>query len=243
MRQIILDTETTGMNVIGLPHQGHRIIEIGAVEIINRRCTKNNFHTYLQPDRPVDLEAFRIHGISDHFLQDKPTFSSIADDFLNYIKDSELVIHNAAFDLGFINYEFAKLHRGIENIEVICKITDSLSMARKLFPGKRNNLNALCTRYQIDNSKRTFHGALLDAEILADVFLAMTGGQTTLPLSMHGERQNSSDSEITHRVVHPTSNLCVIHATTEEIQAHQTRLALIQKKNGLCLWSCQDRNT
>ncbi|VFP84410.1 DNA polymerase III subunit epsilon [Candidatus Erwinia haradaeae] len=240
MRQIILDTETTGMNVVGLPHEGHRIIEIGAVEIIHRRLTKNTFHAYIKPDRQVDAEAFRIHGISNHFLQDKPTFSCIADELLIYIKDSELVMHNAAFDLGFINYEFSRLHRGIEKIEKICKITDSLSIARKLFPGKRNNLNALCTRYQIDRSKRTLHGALLDAEILAEVFLAMTGGQTTLTLSMQGENQNSLYGEITHRTARTSSNIHVLRATQEEIQEHRTRLNLIQKQHGLCLWDRKD---
>ncbi|VFP79991.1 DNA polymerase III subunit epsilon [Candidatus Erwinia haradaeae] len=236
MRQIILDTETTGMNIIGPPHKGHRIIEIGAVEVINRHLTKNNFHVYIKPDRLIDPEAFRIHGISDQFLQDKPTFLEIAEDFLSYIQDSELVIHNAPFDLGFINYELSKLGQSIKDIEKICKITDSLSIARKLFPGKRNNLNALCTRYNIDNSKRTLHGALLDAEILAEVFLAMTGGQTTLTLSMKGEHQNSPNGEIIHQIAHPSANIKVIHAREDELKSHRLNLDIIKKNSGLSLW-------
>ena len=188
-RQIVLDTETTGMNMIGVHYEGHRIIEIGAVEVINRRLTGNNFHVYLKPDRLVDPEAFGVHGIADEFLLDKPTFADIADDFLAYIKGAELVIHNASFDIGFMDYEFSKLQRGIPKTETFCQITDSLAMARKMFPGKRNSLDAICSRYEIDNSKRVLHGALLDSEILAEVFLIMTGGQTSLAFSMAGERE------------------------------------------------------
>ncbi|WP_312158479.1 DNA polymerase III subunit epsilon, partial [Pantoea piersonii] len=176
-RQIVLDTETTGMNMIGVHYEGHRIIEIGAVEVVNRRLTGNNFHIYLRPDRLVDPEAFGVHGIADEFLADKPTFAEVADEFLDYIRGAELVIHNASFDIGFMDYEFSMLNRGIGKTETFCRITDSLAMARKMFPGKRNSLDALCSRYEIDNSKRTLHGALLDSEILAEVFLAMTGGQ------------------------------------------------------------------
>ncbi len=173
-RQIVLDTETTGMNQIGAHYEGHKIIEIGAVEVINRRLTGNNFHVYLKPDRLVDPEAFGVHGIADEFLLDKPTFADVADEFMDYIRGAELVIHNASFDIGFMDYEFSKLNRGIGKTETFCKITDSLALARKMFPGKRNSLDALCSRYEIDNSKRTLHGALLDAQILADVYLMMT---------------------------------------------------------------------
>ncbi|WP_157990509.1 DNA polymerase III subunit epsilon [Candidatus Erwinia haradaeae] len=236
MRQIMLDTETTGMNTIGLPHEGHRIIEIGAVEVINRRLTGNNFHFYINPNRLVEPEAFRIHGISDDFLKDKPTFSQIADDFLAYIKGGELIIHNASFDIGFIDYEFSKLYREIAKIETFCKITDSLSIAHQLFPGKRNNLNALCTRYKIDNSKRTLHGALLDAEILAEVFLMMTGGQIALPLFTKITSNSAGNSQNSHQIPHTSAKLCVIRATEDELIAHVERLNFIKEKSGICLW-------
>ncbi|QHM76568.1 DNA polymerase III subunit epsilon [Mixta theicola] len=234
-RQIVLDTETTGMNMVGVHYEGHRIIEIGAVEIVNRRLTGNNFHMYLKPDRLVDPEAFGVHGIADEFLADKPTFSDIADEFLAYIRGAELVIHNAAFDIGFMDYEFGKLKRGIGKTETFCQITDSLQMARKLFPGKRNSLDALCSRYEIDNSKRTLHGALLDAEILAEVFLTMTGGQTSLAFSMEGEQQQDASGETIQRVAR-TSGLRVVAASDEEIMAHEQRLDLVMKKGGSCLW-------
>jgi len=235
-RQIVLDTETTGMNMIGVHYEGHRIIEIGAVEVINRRLTGNNFHVYLKPDRLVDPEAFGVHGIADEFLLDKPTFADIADDFLAYIQGAELVIHNASFDIGFMDYEFAKLQRGIGKTETFCQITDSLAMARKLFPGKRNSLDALCSRYEIDNSKRTLHGALLDSEILAEVFLTMTGGQTSLAFSMENDRSDRDDGETIQRIARPASGLRVIRASEQEIQAHEARLDLVQKKGGSCLW-------
>ncbi len=234
-RQIVLDTETTGMNMVGVHYEGHRIIEIGAVEIINRRLTGNNFHMYLKPDRLVDPEAFGVHGIADEFLLDKPTFSEIADEFLEYIRGAELVIHNASFDIGFMDYEFSKLNRGISKTETFCQITDSLLMARKLFPGKRNRLDALCSRYEIDNSKRTLHGALLDAEILAEVFLTMTGGQTSLAFSMDGEQQQNESGEGIQRVAR-TSGLRVVAASDEEVMAHEQRLDLVMKKGGSCLW-------
>jgi len=175
-RQIVLDTETTGMNQLGAHYEGHCIIEIGAVEMINRRYTGNNFHIYIKPNRPVDPEAIKVHGITDEMLADKPDFSQIANEFIEYIKGAELLIHNAPFDVGFMDYEFAKLNLPIKTND-ICQVTDTLTMARQMYPGKKNNLDALCSRLGIDNSKRTLHGALLDAEILADVYLAMTGGQ------------------------------------------------------------------
>jgi len=235
-RQIVLDTETTGMNMIGVHYEGHRIIEIGAVEVVNRRLTGNNFHIYLRPDRLVDPEAFGVHGIADEFLADKPTFADIADEFLDYIRGAELVIHNASFDIGFMDYEFSMLNRGIAKTETFCRITDSLAMARKMFPGKRNSLDALCSRYEIDNSKRTLHGALLDSEILAEVFLAMTGGQTSLAFSQEGDGAQQNEGETIQRIVRPASALRVVAASDEEIMAHESRLDLVMKKGGSCLW-------
>lgn len=235
-RQIVLDTETTGMNMIGVHYEGHRIIEIGAVEVINRRLTGNNFHLYLKPDRLVDPEAFGVHGIADEFLADKPLFADIADEFLDYIRGAELVIHNASFDIGFMDYEFAMLNRDIGKTDTFCQVTDSLAMARKMFPGKRNSLDALCNRFEIDNSKRTLHGALLDAEILAEVFLAMTGGQTSLAFSLEGEQRNQTNSEQIQRVARPGSGLRVVSACDEELIAHESRLDLVAKKGGSCLW-------
>ncbi|HEY1846702.1 MAG TPA: DNA polymerase III subunit epsilon [Buttiauxella sp.] len=235
-RVIVLDTETTGMNQIGAHYEGHRIIEIGAVEVINRRLTGNNFHVYLKPDRLVDPEAFGVHGIADEFLADKPTFDQVADSFMDYIRGAELVIHNASFDIGFMDYEFGKLKRDIPKTDTFCKVTDSLAMARKMFPGKRNSLDALCSRYEIDNSKRTLHGALLDAQILADVYLMMTGGQTSLKFSMEGDLQSKQGDGGIQRVVRGASGLRVIQASDEEIMAHESRLDLVQKKGGSCLW-------
>ncbi|MBX9447829.1 DNA polymerase III subunit epsilon [Dickeya chrysanthemi] len=236
-RQIVLDTETTGMNKLGVHYEGHKIIEIGAVEVVNRRLTGRHFHVYLRPDRLVDPEAYNIHGISDEFLVDKPTYADVADDFLDFIRGAELVIHNASFDIGFMDYEFRLLGRDIPKTETFCTITDSLLMARRLFPGKRNNLDALCDRYQIDNSKRTLHGALLDAEILAEVYLAMTGGQTSLAFSMEGESQQQAvQTETIQRISRPASALAVLYASDEELMAHEQRLDLIMKKGGSCLW-------
>ncbi|HGN1328478.1 TPA: DNA polymerase III subunit epsilon [Proteus mirabilis] len=235
-RQIVLDTETTGMNKLGVHYEGHNIIEIGAVEVINRRLTGRNFHVYIKPERLVDPEAFEVHGISDEFLEDCPSFAEIADEFLAYIRGAELIIHNASFDIGFMDYEFQKLNRDIPLTETFCQITDSLAMARELFPGKRNNLDALCDRYLIDNSKRTLHGALLDAEILADVYLAMTGGQTALAFSMEGEPSEEQKGDDIQRIVRPAGGLRVIKASTEELVEHEARLDLVAKKGGHCLW-------
>ena len=235
-RQIVLDTETTGMNQIGAHYEGHCIIEIGAVEVINRRLTGNNFHVYIKPDRLIDPDAFNVHGIADEFLLDKPVFGDVADDFIDYIRGAELIIHNASFDIGFMDYEFSKLKRGIPKTDTFCKITDSLALARRLFPGKRNSLDALCSRYEIDNSKRTLHGALLDSQILADVWLTMTGGQTSMTFAMEGEAQNVQDTTGIQRLVRQASRLKVIAATDEECAAHESRLDLVQKKGGSCLW-------
>ncbi|VFP88476.1 DNA polymerase III subunit epsilon [Candidatus Erwinia haradaeae] len=241
MRQIVLDTETTGMNIIGLPYEGHRIVEIGAVEIINRRLTNNNFHTYLKPDRLIDPEAFKIHGISNEFLKDKPIFSQISEDFLSYIHDAVLVMHNAAFDLGFINYEFLKLHREFSKIETICKIIDTLSIARKLFPGKRNTLDALCARYNIDNSKRIIHGALFDAQLLAKVFLNMTGGQTSFSLSTKRGPENINNSKKICLIKRQNSSLPIIRANKAELIAHKAYLEILSKRE-ICLWNKKKEN-
>ncbi len=235
-RQIVLDTETTGMNMTGVHYEGHRIIEIGGVEVVNRRLTGNNFHVYINPGRPVDPEAFNIHGISDEFLLDKPAFAEVADDFLNYIQGAELVIHNAAFDIGFIDYEFSLLNRDIKQAESLCQITDTLAMARKLHPGKRNSLDALCSRYHIDNSQRKLHGALLDAEILAEVFLAMTGGQTSLRFQTENDTQQMQQGVQLQRAVCSKTGLRVVVATEAEMAAHESRLDLIARDCGSCLW-------
>ena len=234
-RIIVLDTETTGMNQIGAHYEGHKIIEIGAVEVINRRLTGNNFHVYLKPDRLIDPEAFGVHGIADEFLMDKPTFADVADEFIEYINGAELVIHNASFDIGFMDYEFGKLNRGIGKTNTFCKVTDSLALARKMFPGKRNSLDALCSRYEIDNTKRTLHGALLDAQILADVYLTMTGGQTMLAFNSDNDAQNQGNTGI-QRVVRQANHLRVILASDQELLDHESRLDLVQKKGGSCLW-------
>ncbi|WP_338885610.1 MULTISPECIES: DNA polymerase III subunit epsilon [Xenorhabdus] len=235
-RQIVLDTETTGMNKLGVHYEGHNIIEIGAVEVINRRLTGRHFHIYIKPERLVDPEAFEVHGISDEFLQDKPKFADIADEFIEFIRGAELIIHNATFDIGFMDYEFSKLNRNIPPTAEFCTITDTLALARKLFPGKRNNLDALCDRYHIDNSKRTLHGALLDAEILADVYLSMTGGQTSLAFSMEGETSGSTQVAEIQKITRPQSGLRIVYASDEELIQHESRLDLVEKKGGSCLW-------
>lgn len=239
-RQIVLDTETTGMNKLGVHYEGHRIIEIGAVEVINRRLTGRHYHVYVKPDRLVDPEAYGVHGISDEFLADKPTFDQIADEFLDFIRGGELVIHNASFDIGFMDHEFRMLQRNIPNTDTFCTITDSLMMARRLFPGKRNNLDALCSRYEIDNSKRTLHGALLDAEILAEVYLAMTGGQTSMAFQMEGDTQQSDSVQEVQRIVRPANAMRVVYASEQELAAHEERLDLVAKKGGgNCLWRAE----
>lgn len=235
-RQIILDTETTGMNTSGGPiYMGHRIIEIGCVEVINRKLTGNHYHVYIKPDRLVDPEAIQVHGITDAYLADKPPFRQIADDFIEFIRGAELIAHNASFDVSFMDYEFSKLGLDLKTAD-ICHITDTLAMARDLFPGKRNNLDVLCDRYGIDNSHRTLHGALLDAEILADVYLLMTGGQTKLNLaSENSENENNQDTSI-RRLESGRPALRVLRASAEEQALHEARLDLVQKKGGSCLW-------
>ncbi|HIF9347271.1 TPA: DNA polymerase III subunit epsilon [Photobacterium damselae] len=228
-RIIVFDTETTGMNMSGPHYEGHRIIEIGAVEIINRKLTGNTFHVYIKPDRAIDPEAIEVHGITDEFLVGKPTYAEIHQEFMDFIQGAELVAHNAPFDIGFMDYEFRKL--GLKDLKTdeMCKVTDTLDMAKRLFPGKRNNLDILCSRYGIDNSHRTLHGALLDAEILADVYLMMTGGQTSLQLSSGESSAAGTENEI-RRLTSGRKALKVIRASADEIAAHEDRLDLIGKK-------------
>ena len=235
VRQVVLDTETTGMNMTGQPQIGHNIIEIGAVEVINRRLTGRTFHVYIKPPREVDEEAIRVHGITNEFLQDKPVFAEIADDFLAFIKGAELIINNAPFDVAFMDQEFSYLKDPPPKTAEMCTVTDSLQLARKMYPGKRNNLDALCDRLGIDNSKRVLHGALLDAEILADVFLMMTGGQ--IALLVDEENTTAQIGEEVVKVSYDLSNAVVLNASDEELNAHETFLALIEKKSkGNCIW-------
>ena len=230
-RQIVLDTETTGLD----PSQGHRIIEIGCVEIVNRRLTQNHWHHYLNPDREIDAGAFDVHGISTEFLQDKPRFSELADDFLDYIRGAELIIHNAPFDVGFLNHELSLLEEDRPRIADVSRILDTLVMARQMHPGQKNNLDALCRRYEIDNSARTLHGALLDSEILADVYLLMTGGQTALSLEAEDVDQRSSENLVAESSI-KHENLVVWQAEESDLTSHQEYLKYLEGKAGKCAW-------
>lgn len=238
-RQIILDTETTGLET----SKGHRLIEIGCLEMINRRLTGKKFHTYLNPEREVDPGAYAISGLSTEFLQDKPLFSKIVDDFLFFIRDAELIIHNAPFDLGFINHEMNLLSHPMGSIDPHVQVIDTLILARQLHPGQKNNLDALCRRYGIDNSHRTYHGALLDAEILAKVYLQMTAGQSSLsleaeldsteedlgPLAQMGQRQSTRRRT---KIRPPNVILKVVRATATECERHEARMTVLQEKMG-----------
>lgn len=234
MRQIILDTETTGLS----PEQGHRIIEIGCVELVNRRLTGRTFQTYLQPDREVDYGAIKVHGITNDFLKDKPRFAEIVDDFKRFIQGAELIIHNAPFDVGFIENEFRLQNDDSwQSLAQHCQITDTLGMARQKHPGQRNNLDALCKRYGVDNQHRNKHGALLDAEILTEVYLLMTGGQDALSLEESETNEKVKDpSQSMQSSAYPDLTFVVIQATPDEIALHQTFLQEIEKKSGACLW-------
>lgn len=229
-RQIVLDTETTGLEV----EQGHRVIEIGCVELHRRRLTRNDFHRYVNPEREIEAGAVDVHGLTNAFLGDKPRFSEMADELWRYLEGAELIIHNAPFDVGFLNIEFARAGRE-QKLEDICTITDTVAMARKLLPGQRVSLDALCKRYGVDNSTRDFHGALLDARLLADVYLAMTGGQSRLALDDQGAggRQRSRFVELLDPPARP---LPVQRATDDEWVAHRARLQAINEKGG-CRWA------
>ena len=234
MRQVVLDTETTGLE----PELGHRIIEIGGVELVNRRLTGRRLHYYLQPDREIDDGAREVHGITREFLRDKPRFAEVHADILSFVSGAEVIIHNAPFDVAFIDNELARLGGPDLRLENHCRILDSLALARQLHPGQRNSLDALCKRYEIDNSARELHGALLDAEILADVYLAMTGGQAELVLGGAGEAAAAtSTSHGGARRARRGGVISVMRASREEIEAHASQLARIDEKSGgRCLW-------
>jgi len=230
-RLVVLDTETTGLN----PQEGHRIIEIGCVELLNRRLTGKRFHSYINPERSIDEGAIAVHGISNDFLKDKPLFKDIVDEFIKFIQDAELVIHNAPFDVGFINHELSKLSLNGNKVTDYSSVFDTLAYARKKHPGQRNSLDALCKRYNIDNSHRELHGALLDAEILADVFLLMTGGQFSLISDEQTERQQALEQPVLLESVQRPALKIILCDADESIQ-HQQRLEAIQQESGNCLW-------
>lgn len=238
MRQIILDTETTGID----PRDGHRLIEIGGVEMINRRLTGRTYHQFINPQRAIEEEAIGIHGITNERVADEPVFAAIADEFWAFIEGAELVIHNAPFDVGFIDNELsllnAKRNVTLGPVAEHCRILDTLVMARKMHPGQRNSLDALCKRYQIENGHRVLHGALLDAEILADVYLHMTGGQTALTLDAQSsnEQENSQQSSGIRRLDEQRPRLAVVAPSDAELAAHHAKLAGIREAAGECAW-------
>jgi DNA polymerase-3 subunit epsilon len=229
MRQIILDTETTGLET----SEGHRIIEIGCVELVDRRPSQNHFHHYINPERDIEDGALEVHGISREFLADKPVFADIVEDLLQFIEGSELIIHNAPFDVGFLDAEMSLLGRA-DRVSDHASVLDTLEMARDLHPGQRNSLDALCKRYDVDNSSRALHGALLDAEILADVYLAMTGGQSDLGLSFLAAESDEHHPGDVGSEDRPA--LVVMEANPEELSAHLKRIKAIQERSGHCLW-------
>ncbi|MDH5388024.1 MAG: DNA polymerase III subunit epsilon [Gammaproteobacteria bacterium] len=229
MRQIVLDTETTGLE----PKQGHRIIEIGCVELIDRKLTGNNYHQYLQPDRESDEGALAVHGITTDFLQDKPRFADAIDGFLEYIRGAELIIHNAPFDIGFLDHELSMVGKQYGNIGTYCGVIDTLVMARKMRPGQKNNLDALCKHFDVKNTHRELHGALLDSEILAEVYLMMTGGQVTLMLDSGQEETQSGAVVEQRRLSTDRERLTVIKADETELSAHQD---IIKNMGDVGLW-------
>jgi DNA polymerase III subunit epsilon len=216
LRQIILDTETTGLD----PKQGHRVIEIGCLEMVNRRITGDTLHLYINPERDIEAEAEAVHGISGDFLQDKPVFSQVAQQIVDYIRDSELIIHNAPFDVGFLNHEFKLAGKQYQTVEQYAGVMDTLTLARGLHPGQHNNLNALCRRYHVDNSNRDLHGALIDAELLAQVYLLMTGGQGQL-FKTKSTAQGENTEDKVRRVAKDRAPLLVIEPTEAELHLHQ----------------------
>jgi len=234
-RQIVLDTETTGLE----PALGHRIIEIGCIELQNRRHTQAHYHQYINPDREVEAGALEVHGISNEFLADKPRFAQVVDEFLEFIAGAELIIHNAPFDVGFIDHELRLMDHNVKSVNDICSVVDSLVLARQKHPGQRNSLDALCKRYSVDNSGRELHGALLDSEILADVYLLMTGGQTNLQLAAEQQtaQQQEGNASRQSRTRKRKAKLPVILPSAEERQAHQQLLARIEQGGaGRCVW-------
>ena len=234
MRQIVLDTETTGLEA----SQGHRVIEIGCVELVNRRLTGNHYHQYINPRRDIDQGAIEVHGITQDFLADKPEFEQVAEEFLAFVEGAELIIHNAPFDIGFLDAELQRLGGERRRMSEVCSVVDSLVMARSKHPGQRNSLDALCQRYEVDNSQRDLHGALLDAEILADVYLAMTGGQTALQLSEStGDSGGRPVVEKIRRLPENRRPLPVIAPSAQELAAHEAQLeAIAADSGGDVLW-------
>jgi DNA polymerase-3 subunit epsilon len=231
MRQIILDTETTGLD----PNQGHRIIEVAAVEMVNRRLTGNHLHRYVNPERDIDAGAMQVHGITPEFLQDKPRFGDIAREFVDFIHGAELIIHNAPFDVGFLNMELRLLEMPLLN--TWCEgVVDTLAMAKSLHPGQRNNLDALCKRYGVDNASRTLHGALIDCELLAAVYLALTRGQESLSIGLEDAERTQTDRAAMHMRPKPV----LLQASTEELAAHAGLLeAIAEESRGACLWGME----
>ena len=229
MRQIILDTETTGLE----PEAGHRVIEIGCVELIDRRLSGRHFHQYLNPERDIEDGALEVHGISQEFLRDKPVFADVAEELLEFIAGAELVIHNAPFDVGFLDAELALLGRS-DRVGDHASVLDTLELARDLHPGQRNSLEALCKRYEVDDSSRSLHGALLDAELLADVYLAMTGGQSDLGLSF--DAPVAADPGLERGLPSERPPLVVLRPNEAEASAHDARLHAIHERAGHCLW-------
>ena len=238
VRQIVLDTETTGLE----PDLGHRIIEIGAVEVVNRKLTGRHFHKYVNPEREVDDGAFEVHGLDAQFLSDKPLFSEVCDELLEFIRGAELVIHNAPFDVSFLDYELSMLKKAgrkiIPRLKNFCTITDSLAVARQKHPGQKNNLDALCRRYQVDNSQRQLHGALLDAEILADVYLLMTGGQTSLFGKSEDTLDSRANTELSQAQAAAIANVqvLVVEASATEAEAHEQYLNFLEEMGTEPVW-------
>ena len=238
MRQIVLDTETTGLE----PELNHRIIEIGCVELVNRRATGRTFHRYLNPERDIDDGALAVHGISRTELDGQPRFAQVAEELLAFLNGAELVIHNAAFDVAFLDAELARLPGERHQIASACRVLDTLALARELHPGQRNSLDALCKRYEVDNSARELHGALLDARILADVYLAMTGGQAALALMDIDAPARTGEAErLTRQPLRTAVALAVVVASAEELEAHAAMLSIIAKASGgRCLWAVNE---
>ena len=237
-RQIVLDTETTGLEVSA----GHRIIEIGGIELINRRSSENSFHCYVNPERAVDKGALEVHGIDNDFLSAQPYFSDIAESFLSFVDGAELVIHNADFDVGFINSELCRLEQVPSDISEACQILDTLSMARRMHPGQRNSLDALAKRYNVDTSKRELHGALVDARILADVYLAMTGGQVSL--SLEGTEQADVSLELKWKKINRDHlDLRILRATPEERSAHEAMITRMREQTSHASTSTSEEDT
>ena len=237
MRQIVLDTETTGLST----GQGHRIIEIGAIELVNRRLTGREFHRFLNPERAIDEGAERVHGISLADLETAPRFREVADELLEFIKDAELVIHNAEFDVGFLEYELELMKHPQPSITDHAQVLDTLSLARDLHPGQRNSLDALCKRYEVDASNRDLHGALIDADLLARVYLAMTGGQTALFLDDSDSDGEERAGEIALRSNRRDLDLVVVRASEAECAAHEAILAKLRAE-GECVWDRLDNS-